>query len=155
MDRLAHFHFIIIFSSHRWSSASFCYVRSLATPPCLSAPSRGGRSSSLRRSPVSFPPGINTHGGTGRESRWRNTEVVDEPGMELTAGQKIAEREILLPGTRLPTLRPHQQSIIPSSSTFANFAQTLPSGSRPFLPKFLGFWVKHWDRNYSFRSIQL
>lgn len=40
------------------------------------------------------------------ESRWRNTEVVDEPGMELTAGQKIAEREILLPGTRLRTLRP-------------------------------------------------
>lgn len=40
------------------------------------------------------------------ESRWRNTEVVDEPGMELTAGQKIAEREILLPETRLRTLRP-------------------------------------------------
>lgn len=43
MDRLAHFHFIIIFSSHRWSSTSFC---SAAPEPSVLPPSPSGFSTS-------------------------------------------------------------------------------------------------------------
>lgn len=97
MDRLAHFHFIIIFSSHRWSSVSFC-----------SAPSAVRPTASLLfpvflPSFLSFSREINTHNWTGRatgESRrlgdeLREREKEKERKVPLD-GQKIAERKMLL-----------------------------------------------------------
>ena len=147
MDRLAHFHFIIIFSSHRWSSASFCFVRSFVRSfvPLArrSSPRRGGRSLFCFRSDLSFSPGINTHGGTGRAGG-----ATPEPSMsfemELTtaAGQKIAEREILLPGTAFVLCAPptvdntEPPDAVRSPSLISPGRPLSASGSSPFLSFF-------------------
>lgn len=90
MDRLAHFHFIIIFSSHRWSSASFCSPRSLVSFVLL-VPS----SVSVRTS-LSLPELIPTAEPGEPVARHESSM---SPEWNPRPGKKIAEREILLPGT--------------------------------------------------------
>lgn len=98
MDRLAHFHFIIIFSSHRWSSASFCYVRSLALP--LHAESRPLLPSSV----PSLPPGINTHGGTGRAGGATPKSSMS-PEWNSRSGKKLRNAKYYCPGpASMPSL---------------------------------------------------
>lgn len=120
MDRLAHFHFIIIFSSHRWSSASFCYVRSLALP--LSAESRPLLPSSVPPSP-SLPPGINTHGGTGRAGgatpkSSMSPEWNSRPGKKLRNAKYYCPGPASVPSLALPTVdNTPSSSLSPTSPT--------------------------------------
>ena len=151
MDRLAHFHFIIIFSSHRWSSASFCFVsfrfvsfrsfvrsfpwHTVSLHVAVVVPS----SVSVRG--LSFSPGINTHGGTGRAGG-----ATPEPSMSFEwnsrprPGKKLQNAKYYCPAPpSFPTPRPTVDNTeLPGrgSLSFANFTRS----STLCLPEVLHFY---------------
>lgn len=107
MDRLAHFHFIIIFSSHRWSSTSFC---SAAPDPSVLPPAPSGFSTSpppfslrFSLSLVKLIPTAKPGRATGEP--WRLGDELREGtfGRAKNCGTRniIAPRTVLLPSCRL------------------------------------------------------
>lgn len=133
MDRLAHFHFIIIFSSHRWSSTSFC---SAAPDPSVLPPSPSGFSTSPPPFSLRFSLSLVKLIPTAkpREPPASRGDSTMSSERVPSDGQKIAEREILLRRpSLLPTLLPHAGSYIGNNFGPATSWSDIVSGSRSCL----------------------
>lgn len=137
MDRLAHFHFIIIFSSHRWSSASFCSACA-PFPPCPPLAARAGtrraaprRSLSASRFSLSLPELIPT-GGTGVEPLAHNESPMSREWNSPRRAKNCGTRNIIARHRPLPFGRPTVDNTASVPFPLPNFAGSRP-GSRPFL----------------------
>lgn len=117
MDRLAHFHFIIIFSSHRWSSTSFCSAAPAPFP--FHPPSPLASSSFILLHPISlpsflsFPREINTHGWTGRATG-EPRRLGDELGERVPprTGKKLRNAKYYCASSPPPVLSRDLTSVI-------------------------------------------